>query len=201
MKAKVKSTKKIKKKAVAKKKVTTTKKKKSTAKPAKKTAVSKNARKGGPKKSVKSPSAKKKSVKAPRKKKAPVKAIKQSSPKNKTTPTLRPMTVIEETLVTVTTTIPGNGSPLPESTGVLVGKVVHYYNHSNVAIIALENGKLHRGDLIHIKGHTTDFEQLVESMQIEHQEIETAEEGQTVGVKVNNVAREHDRVYRKVGTS
>ncbi|MBI1823111.1 MAG: translation elongation factor-like protein [Nitrospirae bacterium] len=86
---------------------------------------------------------------------------------------------------------------MPASTGVLIGKVVHYYNHSNVAIIELDTGYLRVGDTIHIKGHTTDFEQVVESIEIEHQNIETAETGQTVGVKVRDMVREHDRVYRK----
>ncbi|MBI1819877.1 MAG: hypothetical protein HY202_01585 [Nitrospirae bacterium] len=86
--------------------------------------------------------------------------------------------------------------PAPPS-GLLVGKVTHYYNHSSVAIIELEAGNLHIGDTIHFKGHTTDFEQVIESMEMDHQSIETAEAGETIGVKVRDVVREHDKVYKK----
>ena len=54
------------------------------------------------------------------------------------------------------------------------------------------------GDTIHIKGHTTDFEQVVDSMEIEHQPVKLAEAGAAVGVKVRDVVREHDNVYKKI---
>ncbi len=52
------------------------------------------------------------------------------------------------------------------------------------------------GNTIHIKGHTTDFEQTVETLQIEHQEVPKAEKGQIIGLKVKDYVREHDIVYR-----
>jgi putative protease len=53
------------------------------------------------------------------------------------------------------------------------------------------------GDTIVVKGPTTDFEQVVDSMQIEHQNIQRAEPGQSIGLKVVQNARENDTVYKK----
>ena len=80
-----------------------------------------------------------------------------------------------------------------------VGIVVHYYSHLNVAIIKLDQGALQMGNSIHIKGHTTDLKQRVESMQIEHQPIQRAEGGQEFGLKVSDHVREHDVVYKVIG--
>jgi putative protease len=79
-----------------------------------------------------------------------------------------------------------------------IGVVTHYFGHLQVAAVDLTDGELRTGDTIHIKGHTSDFTQRVESMQIEHQPVEKAAAGQTVGLRVNEHAREHDVVY-KVG--
>ncbi|MFI5304942.1 MAG: hypothetical protein ACHQYP_09135 [Nitrospiria bacterium] len=202
MKAKSKSSKKVTKKPAAKKTVKPTiKKKKATAKPVKKVASAKKARKASPKKTVKRPAAKKKAVTSTQKKKTPLKPVKRSAAIKKPAAVQIPMTIIEETIVTVTATMPGNGNGVPSAPppGLLVGKVTHYYNHSNVAIIELDAGDLQVGDTIHIKGHTTDFEQVVESMEIEDQNIVIAELGQTIGLKVRDVVREHDQVYKKEG--
>ena len=77
-----------------------------------------------------------------------------------------------------------------------VGKVVHYYTQLSVAIVELTQGSLRVGDTIHIKGHTTDFKQPVESMEIEHQKVTEATPGQSFGIKVREHAREHDIVYK-----
>jgi putative protease len=76
-----------------------------------------------------------------------------------------------------------------------VGKVTHYYTHLSVAVVELED-ELKIGDVIHIKGHTSDFTQTVDSMQIEHQPIEVAKPGQAIGLKVKEHARENDIVYK-----
>jgi putative protease len=75
------------------------------------------------------------------------------------------------------------------------GVVTHYYSHLSVAVVAVTERRLQVGNRIHIKGHTSDFYQTVESMQIEHDTIGVAEIGQTVGLKVTEHAREHDVVY------
>ena len=80
--------------------------------------------------------------------------------------------------------------------GAAVGTVTHYYSHLGVAVVELKEGGLQIGDRIRIKGHTTDFEQVVESMEVEHQPVQFAQPGQTFGMKVRDHAREHDTVYR-----
>ena len=79
---------------------------------------------------------------------------------------------------------------------VQVGEVTHYYGHIGVAIVHVESGELKVGDTIHVKGHTTDFTQAVKSMQLEHESVEEAKVGQSVGIKVKEHAREHDVVTK-----
>ena len=73
--------------------------------------------------------------------------------------------------------------------------VTHYYAGISVAVIELK-APLAVGDRILIKGSTTDLEQVVESMQIEHENIQRAEAGQSIGLKVKERVRENDTVYR-----
>ena len=79
-----------------------------------------------------------------------------------------------------------------------VGKVTHYFRNIQVAAILLED-ELRVGDTVHIKGHTTDFQQRVESMQVEHQSIQSAQVGEEFGLKVTEHVREHDVVYKVTG--
>jgi len=76
-----------------------------------------------------------------------------------------------------------------------VGVVKDYFAKINVAGIDI-TGKLKAGDTIHIKGHTTDFEQVVESMQIEHEQVEEAKPGDAIGIRVNERCRGGDTVYK-----
>jgi putative protease len=78
-----------------------------------------------------------------------------------------------------------------------IGRVTHYFGHIQVAAIELE-GELKVGDTIHVKGHTSDFTQPVDSMQIEHESVESAGKGDSIGIKVVEHAREHDDVYKVV---
>ncbi len=79
---------------------------------------------------------------------------------------------------------------------VQVGHVTHYYSHLGVAAVAVESDQVNVGDLIHIKGRTTDVVQPVESLELEHHSIDHAEPGQNVGVKVRQHVREHDAVMK-----
>ncbi|MEW6685541.1 MAG: hypothetical protein AB1393_04970 [Candidatus Edwardsbacteria bacterium] len=79
-----------------------------------------------------------------------------------------------------------------------IGRVSHYFGHISVAAIELTDGDLSIGDTIHIKGHSSDFTQKVESMQIEHQSVNRAEKGASIGIKVKEHAREHDVVYKVI---
>lgn len=76
-----------------------------------------------------------------------------------------------------------------------VGKVISYYSKINVAAINLE-GSLKVGDKIRLKGHTTDFEQTVDSMQIEHKKVEKAKKGDSIGIKVAERVRPNDMIYK-----
>jgi len=85
------------------------------------------------------------------------------------------------------------GSPMAEEE---IGRVTHYFGKIKVAGIELTKGSLSVGDKIHIKGHTSDFFETVDSMQIDNETVEEAGPGQSVGIKVAEHAREHDTVYR-----
>ncbi len=76
-----------------------------------------------------------------------------------------------------------------------VGIVAHYFAKINVAVIELK-APLAVGDRILIKGSTTDLEQVVDSMQIEHENVQRAEAGQSIGLRVKERVRENDTVYR-----
>lgn len=76
-----------------------------------------------------------------------------------------------------------------------VGRVSDYFAKIGVAAIDL-TGTLSVGDIIHIKGHTTDFTQEVDSMQIEHQNVEKANPGDSIGIKVTDRVRDNDIVYK-----
>ena len=76
-----------------------------------------------------------------------------------------------------------------------VGKVTHYYTKLGVGVVGLTS-TLKVGDKIRIKGATTDFEQIVESMQIEKDRIKEGKAGQSVGLKVKEHVRASDVVYR-----
>ena len=77
-----------------------------------------------------------------------------------------------------------------------IGFISQYFTTINVGIIELTKGNLSRGDKIRIKGETTDFTQVIDSMQYEHQPIENAEAGKSIGIKVSDRVREHDKVYK-----
>lgn len=83
----------------------------------------------------------------------------------------------------------------PERQEKLIGKIAHYYGNINVGVIELSDA-LSVGETIHIKGSSTDCEQKVESMQIEHESVEKAEAGQAIGLKVIEKVREGDQVYK-----
>ena len=77
-----------------------------------------------------------------------------------------------------------------------IGTVTHYYNHLHVAGVAITDGELHKGDTIHVKGNTSDFEQKVESMEIDNEAVEAAKPGDQIGLVVIEYTREHDTVYK-----
>jgi len=76
-----------------------------------------------------------------------------------------------------------------------IGNVTNFYSKISVAVVQL-TAPVNVGDKILIKGDTTNFEQAIESMQIEHQNIPRAEAGQSIGLKVNDRVRPGDIVYK-----
>ncbi len=82
-----------------------------------------------------------------------------------------------------------------EATYEKVGRIAHYYSKASVAIVEL-SGPLNKGDKIVIRGTTTNIEQTVDSMEIEHKQIMNAQAGQSVGMKVAGRVRENDIVYK-----
>lgn len=85
---------------------------------------------------------------------------------------------------------------------ILIGEVTHYYPKIMVAVITLVE-QLNVGDSLHFKSlkgrvEWVDFEQTVDSMEVEHQKIQTAEPGQEIAIKVEQRVRKRDCVYKKV---
>jgi translation elongation factor EF-1alpha len=78
----------------------------------------------------------------------------------------------------------------------VIGKVVDYFGKIGVAGIQVTAGSLNVGDTIRIKGHTTDVTQMVESIQLEHQGVQRAEPGQTIGIRVKERVRRGDSVLK-----
>jgi putative protease len=76
-----------------------------------------------------------------------------------------------------------------------VGKIAHFFSKINVAVVELTD-TLSVGDRIRVQGPTTNFEQTVDSMQIEHENVKTATKGQSIGLKVKDKVRERDTVYK-----
>ena len=81
---------------------------------------------------------------------------------------------------------------MPEN---IIGKVSDFFARPVVAAIEL-TAALEVGDKIHIKGHTTDLELIVDSMQINNVDVKEAKAGDSVGVKVSERARSGDTVYK-----
>ncbi len=78
----------------------------------------------------------------------------------------------------------------------LIGEVTHYFTNIGVAVIKINQGLLKVNDKIHVRGVNSDFEQNVDSMQIEHENVESAKKGQMIGLKVDQQVREGDEVYK-----
>jgi putative protease len=87
------------------------------------------------------------------------------------------------------------GRPMTE---VELGKVTHYFSKIGVAAIEIERESLTVGDTIHVKGHTSDFTQKIDSIQLDHQSVPVARAGQSVGIHVTAHAHEHDKVWKVV---
>jgi hypothetical protein len=79
-----------------------------------------------------------------------------------------------------------------------LGRISHYFSKIGVAAIEITQDSLKVGDTIHVKGHTSDFLQKIDSMQLDGKSVPEATVGQSVGIKVIEHAREHDQVFKVV---
>ena len=77
-----------------------------------------------------------------------------------------------------------------------VGVIVKFFAKPSVAAISVKSGSIKNGDLLRFKGHTTDFNDAVTSMEIDNQKVEEANPGDLVGIKVKERVRENDMVYK-----
>jgi translation initiation factor IF-2 len=76
-----------------------------------------------------------------------------------------------------------------------VGIVIQYFAKPEVAAIQLTDGEIKVSDMLRFKGATTNFEQKIESMQIDRAPVQSAKAGQSVGIKVKERVRQHDKVF------
>ena len=79
-----------------------------------------------------------------------------------------------------------------------VGRVADYFKKIGVVAIEVTSEGISVGDTLHFKGHTTDFTQKVDSMQVEHENVERADVGASIGIKVKERVRTHDQVYKVI---
>lgn len=77
-----------------------------------------------------------------------------------------------------------------------VGKVFAYFGKIGVAAINVTDDFIEIGDKLHFKGATTDFEEEIESMQIDKKEVDYVESGKSVGIQLQGKVRPGDDVYK-----
>lgn len=80
--------------------------------------------------------------------------------------------------------------------GDAIGRITHYYGHLSVAALSLDE-TLKNGERIHIRGHTTDLVQTVDSIEVDHKRVDSAGPGDDVALRVDDHVREHDAIYRE----
>ncbi len=76
-----------------------------------------------------------------------------------------------------------------------IGRVEKFFGKISVAAIKITDGELNVGEKIKIKGHSTDFEQQVDSMQVEHASVQKVKAGDEVGIRVAQKVHENDKVF------
>ena len=78
----------------------------------------------------------------------------------------------------------------------LVGTIIHFFPHVKAGVVKIKKGPISLGDSLHIKGHTTDFIQKINSMQIDRVPIKSAPKGKEIGIQVKSRVRHGDKVYK-----
>ncbi|OGC12589.1 hypothetical protein A3D23_07070 [candidate division WOR-1 bacterium RIFCSPHIGHO2_02_FULL_53_26] len=124
----------------------------------------------------------------PKKKKKAKKVIAKKSTKKAIK--MKPAKAVKKTKVKAKSKIQAVKAPKEK----VLGRVEHFFDKISVAAISVK-APFKVGDIIHIKGHTTDFVQRVDSIQIEHESVAKVKKGDDIGIKVKDYARQHDMVY------
>ena len=83
----------------------------------------------------------------------------------------------------------------PGNEGKLIGKITHYFGKIGVAVIELSD-TLKVGDKIRIAGGEAEFEQMIDSLEVDHKKIEQAKAGDSIGLKIEQKAREGYKIYK-----
>jgi hypothetical protein len=78
-----------------------------------------------------------------------------------------------------------------------IGRITHFFPHIPAGVIELK-GELAVGDTIHIKGHTTDLTEVIESMQIDNKPVQKGKRGDDIAIKITDRVRIHDTVYKVI---
>ena len=79
-----------------------------------------------------------------------------------------------------------------------IGVIVKFFVKPSVAAIEMKSGSIKIGDTLRYKGHTTDFTEVVNSMEVDNKPVEEAGAGDLIGIKVRKRVRENDSVYKVV---
>lgn len=79
-----------------------------------------------------------------------------------------------------------------------VGIVEHWFGNIKVAGLKITQKSIQVGEMLHYKGHTTDFMQEIKSIQKEHKSIQVAKKGDEIGIEVKKIVREHDKVFKVI---
>jgi len=141
-------------------------------------------KKAAPKKKTKkiAKPAKKKTAKKPVKKTAKKKSVKTKAPKAK-----KPAAKGKKQ----------KPAMVKEALAVLpIGEVTHYFPHVNAAVVKIKQGEVRQGEVLSFRGHTTNFKQAADSMQIDHKPIQVATKGDELGIRVKSRVRAGDLVYK-----
>ena len=80
-----------------------------------------------------------------------------------------------------------------------IGYVSNCFKNISVAAVEITNGSISVGDKLHFRGHSTDFEVPIDSMQVDHKSVTEAKRGDSIGLKVSAKVRKHDKVYKVIG--
>lgn len=134
-----------------------------------------------------------------KKKSTKKKIVKKSAPKKKPVKKLKPK-VKSRVKARAKTVKTKKANPKPRTkisvkNDNVIGKIIHYFPHVKAAVIKL-SAPLSVGEKIKIKGHTTDFTQVITSMQMDRVDITSAKPKEEIGLLVNSRVRQHDTVYK-----